>query len=636
MSIIVPDKLPKSASRGEERTYSILKKLPDDYFIYYEPVVNNRRPDFIIIAPEMGVMVIEVKGWYPGDILGGNDSEIHLDDNGKEHREIHPVEQARRYMWELVNICKRNPESYELLNRDGRYKNKFIFPFGHLAILSNITYTQLQNHETGDLTKIFRDYNVICRDVLLKWESEDEETIVRTIRQYFDPFWLFPKLDKSKIDIIRAIIHPEIVIQRSKELDKTLPGGERFSLKVLDYRQENNARKINEGHRIIYGVAGSGKTILLIARARLFSESFTEKRGLFLCYNFVLSIYIREMLKDCQNIDVLHFDGWSKKNYIVRSNIDGILENHESLGERLLNKLAKKEGDFGRYNAAFIDEAQDFHPKWFQCILKALKDPNEDDLLIVCDGNQGIYSTGKISWKSVGIQAQGRSISTNFDLDKNYRNTREILALASIFASCDQTSNEDGFGIVPICLESAIRSNNILPMLVHCKDHEDECQKILSLVTVLLNPEKKSKLIPNGLKPEDIGILYPAIPFKDKAVFEKLMEELSKIAPIVWISDKKHPEARKKILDKSIKIQTVHSAKGLQYRATIIMWADHFQTAHIIEHDRENSLIYTALTRAEDFQAITYSERTPMIEKIIDSKLVYEYPSKKLLENFSQ
>jgi superfamily I DNA and RNA helicase len=42
---------------------------------------------------------------------------------------------------------------------------------------------------------------------------------------------------------------------------------------VLDRRQENNARKIGEGHRIIYGVAGSGKTVLLIARATLSAAS---------------------------------------------------------------------------------------------------------------------------------------------------------------------------------------------------------------------------------------------------------------------------------------------------------------------------------------------------------------------------
>jgi hypothetical protein len=35
------------ASRGEERTFALLKKLPDDYLIYYEPNIDNRHPDFM-------------------------------------------------------------------------------------------------------------------------------------------------------------------------------------------------------------------------------------------------------------------------------------------------------------------------------------------------------------------------------------------------------------------------------------------------------------------------------------------------------------------------------------------------------------------------------------------------------------
>ena len=69
MAYCIPDRLPSKASRGEDRTFHILKKLPDNYLVYYEPNIANRRPDFIVIAPDMGVIVIEVKGWYLDDIL---------------------------------------------------------------------------------------------------------------------------------------------------------------------------------------------------------------------------------------------------------------------------------------------------------------------------------------------------------------------------------------------------------------------------------------------------------------------------------------------------------------------------------------------------------------------------------------
>jgi hypothetical protein len=42
MAEFIPDRLPSRATRGEERTFALLKKLPDDYLIYYEPTIDNR------------------------------------------------------------------------------------------------------------------------------------------------------------------------------------------------------------------------------------------------------------------------------------------------------------------------------------------------------------------------------------------------------------------------------------------------------------------------------------------------------------------------------------------------------------------------------------------------------------------
>ena len=51
MAEMVPDRLPSRASKGEERVFEILKRLPDDFIVYYEPIIESRYPDFIIIAP---------------------------------------------------------------------------------------------------------------------------------------------------------------------------------------------------------------------------------------------------------------------------------------------------------------------------------------------------------------------------------------------------------------------------------------------------------------------------------------------------------------------------------------------------------------------------------------------------------
>ena len=50
MAEMIPDQLPRRASRGEERLFNILKRLSDDYIVNYEPIIENRYPDFIVIC----------------------------------------------------------------------------------------------------------------------------------------------------------------------------------------------------------------------------------------------------------------------------------------------------------------------------------------------------------------------------------------------------------------------------------------------------------------------------------------------------------------------------------------------------------------------------------------------------------
>jgi hypothetical protein len=60
----IPEKLPSKSSQGEQRLFAVLKRLPDDAVVYYEPIIDNRHPDFVVILPTLGVLLIEVKGWY--------------------------------------------------------------------------------------------------------------------------------------------------------------------------------------------------------------------------------------------------------------------------------------------------------------------------------------------------------------------------------------------------------------------------------------------------------------------------------------------------------------------------------------------------------------------------------------------
>lgn len=607
MAEMIPDQLPHRASKGEERLFNILKRLPDSYIVYYEPIVENRYPDFVIICPDMGLMIIEVKGWYPKEIVAADHNSVLIKGQQGEIRYNHPVRQARDYMLSLMDQCRENPTCRRIVAKEGKHQNKFIFPFGHFAVLSNISSDNLVNHSAGNLASIFTAEKNVTRDVLMEWSENDglsEKDICEILQDKFDPFWRIPELTIEQIDVLRSIIHPEIIISPFSE--KSEPLSAISSLKVLDLKQEQNARKIGDGHRIIFGVAGSGKTVLLISKARLISTQRPSDNVLLLCYNVALSAYLKSCLADCSNITVMHFDGWAKSNGIVRRN----KESNESLGKRLLLALENGHGDARKYHLVMIDEAQDFDASWFRCALAGMDDPYDGDLIIVGDGSQGLYVNHEISWSDIGVQARGRTIHKKFDLDRNYRNSREIVDLAAQFSLWNETQgSEEENGIVSILVDpnKCQRSTGIKPFLIKSNTRYEENTRVLKVVKDLLDGRwfgQSIEPLDPRTDPQSIGILYPFKNKQDNGVFSELLKSLEELCPVTWINQDR--ESRKRISEPGIKVQTIHSAKGLQYRAVILLWADHLPMPFgDTDEETGRRLFYVALTRAEDYLAIS-------------------------------
>jgi hypothetical protein len=642
MADIVPDVLPRSATAGERRVHALLRRLPDDCVVYYEPMVRDRCPDFVVIAPDLGLLVIEVKGWRAHDIVAADTHSVQVRYQGRMVRHRHPLRQAREYMFALMDRCRIHPAITPLLSPDGFFENRFLFPFGHCAVLTNISDAQLNRHPGGDLSVLFPAHSVLSRDVLLAWEACPGATdLIDALRPCFAQRWPFSKLNERQVDALRAIIHPEIVLELP--LDYTVPSGgadaapsdatlrvaevagdsltgpqrtydsharqvPTAELRTLDLCQENHARAIGDGHRILSGVAGSGKTLILIARARLVSARNPAARFLVLCYNMVLASFLRAKLLDCANICVSHFDEWAAANHVRRR----WSEEDESLGERLLESLTSGVApDARRFEGVLVDEAQDLEPSWFRCALAALRDPEHGDLLIVGDGNQRVYRRGRVSWKSLGISAAGRTISERFRLDVNYRNSREIALLARQFASASQPSvmgDEDTMPARPLLPESCGRAAGFRPLLFRETDRAGECRRVVALVRDLLAGHWNGQSLRRPLRPEQIGILYRCLRREDQALFAEFLVDLAQAAPVCWLNAKDDPEARTRVCDSAVKVQTIHAAKGLQYRAVILLWAGdlpYLPSASWHDKAAERRLFYVALTRAEDFLALT-------------------------------
>lgn len=382
------------------------------------------------------------------------------------------------------------------------------------------------------------------------------------------------------------------------------------SPKALDRVRQAIAEKIGDGHRIVYGVAGSGKTIFLIERARLLAEMHPVWKILVLCYNVTLASWLRHKLKPDQkslpSVSVLNFHAWAQNNgcHWHKDMGDGVLA--DELFRQLTSGM-----DARAFDAVLIDEAQDFHPSWFECVLKALRDPVKSDLVIVGDGSQGLYRKGDISWSKLGIRARGRSYYSALGFDRNYRNTKEILEAAALFATHGNVDEDDDtISAPPVDPEKAQRSG-VRPILVSSDDEGDECETVIRLVQELLAGNfGKHTIAP--LQASEICVLYPI--YQDHV--RDLEKDLLRCTGqrVVWLTQKQDLAARRRVCDDGMKLQTIHSSRGLQYKAVILM------SAHILPHlpthdsytalsDRiagERRLMYVGLTRPEEYLAVSY------------------------------
>lgn len=622
LAVIIPDKIPSTVSKGVQRAFLGLQKLPDDCIVYYEPLIDRRRPDFLILSPDLGLIAIEIRNWYPGMITGVSDEEVLIRD-GEPSNQIHPLYHVTQYLSVLSRRIADKPCFSSLLSGEGENGSCIpVFPIRYALLLPNCTIPQLENHQLGDLHRFFSPDHTLCREMLVeieRWESDELIPFLRSLPPiHGEGFTLSP----MQVQLLRAVIHPDIVIDSSPIRQMYDQTGS-IRLNTLDYLQEKSLYQIRQGHQIISGDAGSGKTTILAARARILHHN-PESRILVLCSNTVLSEQLKRSLSGYSRIHVSSFREWAAENGTGRSGSEEEIESDQDLGLRLLEKMKEPGRDFPVYDAVLVDEAQDFAPSWIRCAKEALRDPETGDLLIVSDGQQGRYGLAGISWKELGIHAKGRISHQASDLGKNYRNTQEIQALARMFLSPVPGISPETISF-PVN-EAKPERSGLKPLLVWNTSHANQGDYATFLVRRLLGSLKSAQHLA-GLRPEDIAILYPHAAEQDRRILSRMVSELGRFCPVQWVSENHHTHSR--IHLPGVKVHDARSIKGMQYRAVMVLFSEYFDT-YLTDplHSEDRHLLYVALTRPADFLTIQYTEKTGLIRKILSSGNVDEFIGK--------
>ena len=242
------------------------------------------------------------------------------------------------------------------------------------------------------------------------------------------------------------------------------------------------------------------------------------------------------------------------------------------------------------FDYVVVDEAQDVNVPQLR-FLAALAGGRENGLFFAGDLGQRIFQL-PFSWRELGIDIRGRSQT----LRVNYRTSHQIRMQADRLLDpeiADADGNlEERTGTISVF-------NGPPPTVRILEDEESE---------VNAAAEWLRKVLSDGLKPSEVGI------------FVRSLNQIGRATEVARRADVPFAilDENRDTIDDCITIGTMHLAKGLEYRAVVVMACDAeviplqsrvegiMDEADLDEvYNTERNLLYVACTRARDLLLAT-------------------------------
>lgn len=606
MAILIPALHACRHMTGGERRFGqrLGDKLEDDYLCWYDVPLGAKssHPDFVVLNPRRGLLIVEVKDWKLETIKAADRASVTLHTNSGQKVDANPLEQARQYAQVIVNHLEKDPQL--TVHDNGRYQNRLCFPWGYGVVLANITRKAF---ESVDLGEVIHPARVICQDEM--FESVDPEQFQKRLWDMFTVQFT-TVLSLPQIDRIRWHLFPEIRIGSEQLQLLDAPGTPQSVadtvpdlLKVMDLQQEQLARNLGEGHRVIHGVAGSGKTLILGYRCERLAPML-QKPILVLCYNVALAAKLQaaiKLKKLADKVNVRTFHSWCRDQLrLYNVPLPDNKENfYEAMVESVIHAVDRDQIPRAQYGAVMVDEGHDFKPEWLKVVAQMV-DPSTDSLLVLYDDAQSIYESNtkrKFSFSSVGIQAKGRTTI----LRLNYRNTSEVLSVAYDFAKDFMTpaeAEEDG---VPLIRPHSAGRRGPLPVLNQLANLTKEGDFIAKELAAI-NKE--------GWPWREMAVVYRA-----RFIGEETTKRLRAAGiPVQWLGEANGKRGFDPNED-SVKVMTMHSSKGLEFPVVAIPGIG-YMPFRDQDPREEAKLLYVAMTRAMELLLMTCHRETEFVKRL--------------------
>jgi hypothetical protein len=420
---MVPFPMLETRSAAERRLYEGFLEQLDGSFVVYHSVdwvlgpersgaaVEQGEADFVVVHPELGMLVLEAKGgslaYDPGTrrwSQTGRDGSHALDED--------PFHQANDAMHSLVRILGSRrgwadwmpSYGFGLVCPDTRYDHD-AHPGAPAAIAI----------DGDDLERL--DERV--REVMAYWHRPGRRFGQRGMNEVASAFGF----------------RFEVVSPLKVAFDQE----DRRIVELTEDQAYVRAVVLHKRRTAVFGPAGSGKTLLATGVAQ--HVAATGARTLLVCFNWRLAGHLQQTVGDTPNLDVFHFHGlcraMAQEAGLAVPAADGP-DDRTTFEERMPEVLMEAAERLGpRYDAIVVDEAQDVRPHWWPALLALHHDPDGGRLYLFADEGQNLYEGGDFPIDPEDVLPP---------LAENRRNTRAINAFVSVFAETPEGRATRGKG----------------------------------------------------------------------------------------------------------------------------------------------------------------------------------------------
>jgi len=425
----------------------------------------------------------------------------------------------------------------------------------------------------------------------------------------------------------------------------------------LDRKQERMARELASPRTVVFGPAGSGKTVFLVARAEYWLDRKPDARVLFTCYNASLASYLRRIFTargfapDDERLTVRHYHDLCGRFLGLRDIHEQSPDFYAALEPRLLRDLALAD-HFSTYDCVLVDEGQDFTRRMIEVLVRWNAPGGE--MTLVCDPAQDVY--GRWHKDNVG-PLRDPAIEHLVDC---YRNTAPIFALAMEvltpetrrawgLSRLEMTRPEDlGREGPPPFLQELPGLDALADLVVGLAEEFRERHQPLSDLAVLYSdrnavPQFVARLSAStwqaaadsrfldasededGPRERDVvsGTLHPTsdrddVPPSERPHFAEALEREIRHRGIAveWLSRDFATKSSYDAVQPRLTLSTIHSAKGMDFHTVILLGAESLPTRAGRSREKAEALLFTGITRARERLILPFFEDTGWVPEL--------------------